>query len=118
MTAVDPTITASTRGRCQLGGAFTPSGKNAEGAQVGELSAATEASRAMVRLMPKAKLSSFPLNHFARAVVTATIMDSAPSPKTVRPAIITGALPRAAVMAAPKRQTAAKARIDFLVPMR
>ena len=63
----------------------------------GELSAATDASRAIVRLIPKAKLSSLPLNHFASAVVTATIIDSAPSPSTVRPAIITGALPRNAV---------------------
>src|SRR5580704_7687433 len=89
-----------------------------EWAQVGELSAATDANREIVRLMPNAKLSSLPLNHLAKAVVTATIMDSAPSPKTVRPAIISGALPLAAVMVAPRRQMIAKARIDFLVPMR
>ena len=48
------------------------------------MSAATDARRAIVRLIPKAKLSSLPRNHFARAVVTATIIDSAPRPKTVR----------------------------------
>ena len=36
-------------------------------------------------LMPKAKLSSLPLNQRASAVVTATICDSAPSPTRVRP---------------------------------
>jgi hypothetical protein len=87
-------------------------------AQVGELSAATEASRAMVRLMPKAKLSSLPLNHLASAVVTATIIDSAPNPSTVRPAIITTALPLAAVSRAPSKQSVANIAIAFLVPIR
>ena len=59
-------------------------------AHEGELSAATDATRATSRFTPKAKPSSFPLNHFANAVVTATISDSAPRPSTNRPASITG----------------------------
>ena len=56
----------------------------------GELSAATDAMRATRRFTPKANPSSLPLNHFASAVVTATISDSAPRPRTKRPASITG----------------------------
>ena len=40
----------------------------------------------MVRLIPKAKLSSLPLNHFARAVVMATISGSEPRPRRKRAA--------------------------------
>ena len=43
----------------------------------------------MVRLMPKAKLSSRPLNHLASAVVTATINGSAPTPRKKRATSIT-----------------------------
>ena len=58
----------------------------------------------MVRLMPKAKLSSLPLNHLASAVVTATIIDSAPRPSTVLPDDHQSArLPLAAVRTRPEQ---------------
>ena len=62
-------------------------------AQLGELSAAKEPRRAIVRFTPKAKQSSLPRNHFAMAVVTATMSDSAPRPNTSRPAAITAIVP-------------------------
>ena len=58
-------------------------------AQVGEFSAANEPRRQMVRMTPKAKLSSLPLNQRASAATTATFKDSAPMPKMSRPAAIT-----------------------------
>ena len=70
-------------------------------AQVGAFRAAKEPRRAIVRLTPKAKDSSLPRNHLAIAVVTATMSDSAPSPKTSRPAAITASVPLTAVSAAP-----------------
>ena len=87
-------------------------------AQLGELSAETDASRARVRLIPNAKLSSLPLNHFASAVVTAMICDSAPRPSRVRPATITGKLPRNAVRSAPRKQSPEKIRSDLRIPRR
>ena len=97
----------------------------------------------MVRLIPNAKLSSLPLNHRAMAVVTATMSDSAPSPKIRRPATIdastrdstskpkmdpshdTSAARGAnagrsgqAVTAAPRKQIAPNSRVERLVPMR
>ena len=87
-------------------------------AQLGELSARNDPSRAIVRLRPKAKLSSFPLNHFAIAVVTATMSDSAPRPNTSRPAAMTRSSPDAAVMAAPARHRTPKMSVARRVPMR
>ena len=78
----------------------------------------TEARRAMVRLMPKAKLSSLPRNHLAKAVVTATIIDSAPNPRIALPAIMVPGSPLAAVSTAPSRQRTAKMASAFLVPIR
>src|SRR5450756_2613679 len=114
-----------------------------EDAQPGELSAANDPSLAIVRLMPKAKLSSFPRNHRAIAVVTPTISDSAPRPNTKRPATITESVeesmprpnrllsPRTptpsgantgasgqAVTTDPSVQIAPKSSVDFLVPIR
>ena len=60
--------------------------------------------------MPRAKLSSLPLNHFATPVVMATISDSAPMPKTKRPATIMGKAAPKAVMTAPIRQSTLKIR--------
>ena len=62
-------------------------------AQVGEFWASHEPARAIIRLMPKAKLSSLPRNHFATAVVTATMSDSA--------------APRWYIVAGPPNQTSA-----------
>ena len=97
----------------------------------------------MVRFTPKAKLNSLPLNQRAMAVVTATMSDSAPRPKTRRPAAITlmsgatGSAPNSlsrpftirpsgaragisgkAVTAAPAKQMIPNSSVDFLVPMR
>ena len=72
----------------------------------------------MVRLMPNAKDSSLPRNHLAMAVVTATMSDSAPRPKTRRPAAITESLPLSAVRAAPAKQSTPKRRVARRVPMR
>src|SRR5512136_1015904 len=80
-THIVPNATEMSSGHCQLAKALL--------ASVGELSAAKDPSRAIVRLIPKAKLSSLPRNHRAMAVVTATISDSAPSPNSRRPATIT-----------------------------
>jgi hypothetical protein len=80
-----PAPTATQRGLCQYWNIDFP--------QVGEFRARNDPRRAMVRFRPKAKESSFPLNHRARIVVMATIMDSAPSPKIRRPAAITTMFP-------------------------
>ena len=85
---------------------------------MGELSAATDPSRAMVRLSPKAKESSFPLNHLASAVVTATMSGSAPTPRRKRPAAITRKSEEATVMTPAAVVMAAKSRMDRLVPKR
>ena len=90
----------------------------AEEAHVGELRAANDPSLAMVRFIPNAKLSSLPLNHFATAVVTATIRDSAPSPKTSLPAAMGINVSLSAVMTDPRRQRRAKMNVDFFVPRR
>src|ERR1700747_1651828 len=73
----------------------------AEWAQVGEFWASQVPRRETVRLIPNAKLSSLPRNHFAIAVVTATMRDSAPMPNTSRPAAMTGNLPARTVKIAP-----------------
>ena len=72
----------------------------------------------MVRFSPKAKLSSLPLNHLARAVVTATHRDSAPSPSTVLPATMTAKWPTSPVRMEPRRQRNEKIQMAFLAPMR
>ena len=100
----------------------------------------------MVRLRPNARLSSFPLNQRAMAVVTATISDSAPRPNSSRPAAITAtcstwltsktqpktasrpltaapsganaAVSGQAVTAEPMKQITPNSSVDFLVPMR
>ena len=84
----------------------------------GELSAANDPSRAIVRLMPNAKLSSFPLNHFATAVVTATMSDSAPRPNSSRPAAIIVSVPESDVTMAPARQVTPKISVALRVPIR
>ena len=58
------------------------------------------------------------MNHCPRAVVTATIMDSAPSPNTRRPAAIPMNVPESPVMIAPARQIAVKTSVAVLVPIR
>ena len=90
----------------------------AQPAHDGELRAANDPSLAIVRLMPKAKLSSFPLNHLPIAVVTATMSDSAPRPKISRPAAIVASVPDSAVTAAPARQMTPNASVARRVPMR
>src|SRR6202140_877860 len=87
-------------------------------AQVGEFRAANEPSRQMVRLMPKAKLNSLPLNHRAKAAVTATISDSAPMPKINRPTAISQRCPEATVIAGPIKHRTAKSIKDFRTPIR
>ncbi len=72
----------------------------------------------MVRFTPKAKESSFPRNHLAMAVVTATISDSAPRPNTRRPAAIIASVPLAAVSAAPRKHRTPKRKVALRVPMR
>ncbi len=105
-----PTATEMRSGPCQWA--------NSGLAQLGELSAANEPSRAMVRLMPKAKLSSLPLNQRAMAQVTATMSDSAPRPKTRRPAAIVTRSPLAAVSAAPALHSTAKIKVARRTPIR
>src|SRR6266478_1750944 len=75
----------------------------AECAHVGEFCASQVPRREIIRLIPNAKLSSFPRNHFATAVVTATIKDSAPRPKISRPAAMKASLPDSTVTIAPNR---------------
>ncbi len=85
---------------------------------MGEFSAAKVPSRAIVRLMPKAKLNSFPLNHRASAAVTATISDSAPMPKMSRPVAISQRCPDATVIAGPIKQSTPKIINDRRNPIR
>src|SRR5271167_456565 len=87
-------------------------------AHVGEFNAAKDPSRQIVRLMPKAKLSSLPLNQRAKAAVTATISDSAPIPKTSRPTAISQRCPDATVIAGPIKQRTAKIIKERLSPIR
>ena len=68
--------------------------------------------------MPKAKLSSLPLNHFARAVVTATFSDSAPMPKMRRPAAMSQSCADATVIAGPMTQRTPKIISDLRSPRR
>ena len=72
----------------------------------------------MLRFTPKASPSCLPLNHWPSAAVTATIIDSAPSPNTRRPSAMMAKLPEAAVRIAPIRQMAAKPSVAVRVPMR
>ena len=85
---------------------------------MGDQSADTEPSRAIVRLMPNAKLSSLPLNHFASAVVMATIRGSEPIPSRNRAMIITVRSDDTAIRIPATVQIAAKRMVDFAVPMR
>src|SRR5271166_2471975 len=87
-------------------------------AHVGELRAAKDPRRQIVRFMPKAKLSSLPLNHRARAAVTATFKDSAPIPKMSRPAAMIQSAPEEAVMAGPSRHKTPKIMSDLRRPRR
>ena len=97
-------------GVCQL--------EYADLAQLGELCASIVPKRAISRLMPKAKLNSFPRNHLAIAVVTATMSDSAPMPKMKRPAAMKKKREVAAVRIAPIRQMTPNKRVALRVPMR
>src|ERR1700675_1337723 len=86
-------------------------------AQVGEFCASQLPKRAIIRLMPKAKLNSLPRNHLATAVVTATIRDSAPKPKIKRPVAITLSCPDKTVTIDPAKHSVPKMKIAFRVPM-
>src|SRR5438876_11639324 len=90
----------------------------AECAHVGEFCASQVPSRAIIRLMPKAKLNSFPRNHLAMAVVTAMISDSAPSPKISRLGAITASLHARTVTMEPMKHSVPKMKIALRVPMR
>ena len=105
-----PKATVISSGVCQL--------SNAPLAQLGEFKARNEPSRAIVKLTPKAKLSSLPLNHFAMAQVTETISDSAPMPKISRPVAMMASWPDAAVIAAPIRHKTPNSSVAFLTPIR
>ena len=87
-------------------------------AQVGEFSARKEPSRAIVRLTPKAKLSSRPLNQRAIPTVTETIRDSAPIPNISRPAAMTTNSLVAAVTEAPMKHSVPKSSVAFFTPIR
>src|SRR5690606_8693676 len=100
--AVTPTAAtpvASHSGSCQL----AYSGLANEVDQ----SAEAEPSRAIERLMPKAKLSSLPLNHLASTAVAATISGSAPMPSRKRPASMVSKRAVDAISAAAARQMTA-----------
>jgi hypothetical protein len=105
-----PKATEMSRGHCQF--------SNAGRAQVGELSAKKEPSLAIVRLTPNAKESSLPLNHFAIAVVTETMSDSAPRPKMSRPVAITAREPLTTVTTAPTKHRTPNSSVAFLTPIR
>ena len=68
--------------------------------------------------MPKAKLSSFPRNHWATAAVTATMRLSAPSPKINRPVAMMARRGLRAVTAAPRKQSRAKMKVARFTPIR
>ncbi len=70
----------------------------------------------MVRLTPKAKLSSCPLNHFASAVVTATISGSDPIPSRKRDTSITVKSSVTAIITAATVQIEPNSTVDFAVP--
>src|ERR1022692_1500441 len=84
----------------------------------GDCCARSDPAREIIRLIPKAKLSSFPRNHLAIAVVTATISDSAPRPKTNRPVAITPNAGDRQVTPAPRKHSVPKMKIALRVPMR
>src|SRR5690606_14292978 len=109
-TPTPATPVASHSGSCQL----LYSGSANEVDQ----SADAEPSRAIDRLMPNAKLSSLPLNHFASTAVAATISGSAPSPSMKRPARMVSNRSVDAVSAAAARQISANTVIAFFVPQR
>ena len=75
--------------------------------QVGDVSAASDPRRAIVRLSPNANPISRPRNHLARPVDDATMSDSAPSPNSSRPATMAANTVIVADSAAPARQIAA-----------
>jgi len=69
-----------------------------------------------VRLMPKAKLSSRPLNHLARAVVMATMSGSDPIPRSSRAMSITVRSVLTALRMPANVQIEAKKIVDLTVP--
>ena len=75
-------------------------------------------SRMKVSASPKAKASSLPLNHLARMALWQTISDSAPMPKTVRPAIISQKVGATATITAPITISTEKTRLMVRVPKR
>ena len=87
-------------------------------AKLRELSAASEPTRAMVRLMPIAKDSSLPLNQRPRTVVAATMSGSAPSPRRKRPAIMTAWVLPKAMTTPPAAVSTPNAIMARLVPTR
>ena len=70
----------------------------------------------MVRLMPKAKPSSRPLNHLARAQVMATISGSEPRPRRKRATTITQKLEVRTIRIPAKVQMDPKMIVDLTVP--
>src|ERR1022692_1516364 len=84
----------------------------------GDCCARSDPAREIIKLIPKAKLSSLPRNHLATAVVTATISDSAPKPKIKRPLAITVRAPDKLVTTAPKKHSVPKIKIALRVPIR
>jgi hypothetical protein len=70
----------------------------------------------MVKLMPKAKPSSRPLNHLARAQVMATIRGSEPSPRRNRAATMTQKSDVITIRIPANVQMAPKRMVDLTVP--
>ena len=110
ISAKTPAATVTHKGDCQYSNKLFP--------QVGEFNARKDPKRATVKFKPNAKDNSFPLNHRAITVVIATIIDSAPRPKTNLPAAIKNISPVIAVMIAPSIIKKVKIKTDFRVPIR
>src|SRR5574338_210164 len=110
MKAKTPPATVIHNGDCQYSYKFFP--------QLGELRERNEPSLATVRFNPKAKDNSLPLNHLAIIVVIATIIDSAPKPKSNLPVAINQILPVNAVTIEPSIMNAVKINTDRFVPIR
>ena len=72
----------------------------------------------MVRVMPKARASSLPVNQRAVMALCATIMDSEPMPKSTRPAYRTARLGAQATRAAPATTNPEKIRLARRTPTR
>lgn len=110
ISAKTPAATVTHNGDCQYVNKLFP--------HVGEFNARKDPKRATVKFKPNAKDNSLPLNHRAITVVIATIIDSAPRPKTNLPAAIKNISPVMAVMIAPIIIRNVKMRTDFRVPIR